>query len=164
MSDILKRNGINSMTTNDLKHEKAYYQRAVLELMKTVYQRPKFAQEISAYRKYVPILLEYCEGIDKFNGVLNKTFERLENDSEDKHYKRWTEEEDEILIEAVCSNRSMLEVSTMMGRTVPSIKTRVSKLVGLKRLSQEIAGEFIGTLNGAEVCGHISGTVKKEIK
>lgn len=162
MSDILKRNGINAMTADDLRHSRDEYQKAINELMKAIHQRPKFSAEIAIYRKYVPILLEYCEGIDKFNGVLNKTFQRMESDSEEKRYKRWSEEEDELLIEMVCQNRSLLEVSTAMGRTVSSIKTRVSNLVGVKRLSQEIAGKFVGTLNGENVSGVINGTVRKD--
>jgi len=161
MTDIFERNGISTMTSNDFKQPKSYYQTVVNELLKVVNERPNLPKELSTYRKYVPALIEYCETIDKLNVVLNKTINRMENDSEEKRYERWTDEEDELLIEMVCQNRSILEISTAMGRTAASIKKRFSKLVGIQRISQEVEGSFVGTLNGECVNGQISGIVTK---
>ena len=69
-----------------------------------------------------------------------------------------------MLIELATTNMSMLELSTTMGRTPSSIKTRLSVLVGKERLSQEIAGKFLGLLNGNIVDGEISGILYKEKK
>lgn len=80
---------------------------------------------------------------------------------------RWTKEEDERLIEIVCSHRddwAPFEIAASFGRSIPAIKSRVSKLVGLNRVSQEVAGHFFGTIDGIEMSGSIDGTVYKNVK
>lgn len=67
-----------------------------------------------------------------------------------------------MLIEEVCGDTSIHELSLMFGRTPSSIKTRVSTLVGLERISQEVAGRFIGKINGDDANADIEGIVLKK--
>ena len=78
--------------------------------------------------------------------------------------KRWSAGEDELLIEYVSKNVSIHEISKIFGRTPAAISTRVSELVGINKLSQEIAGKFIGKLNGMDIEAHIDGTLIKNKK
>ena len=135
---------------------------AQIELMK--YQKPNFMKEMNTYRKYIPLLIAYCRQMDQLAKAYQELFDRYESDSISKKGQRWTDEEDELLIELATTNMSMLELSTTMGRTPSSIKTRLSVLVGKERLSQEIAGKFLGLLNGNIVDGEISGILYKEKK
>lgn len=79
--------------------------------------------------------------------------------------KRWSEDDDELLINLVCDNNmTLLEIASVFGRSVSSIQSRVSYLVGIRRLSSEIAGNFMGTLNGTNIEGNIRGKLVKETK
>ena len=87
--------------------------------------------------------------------------ERLGEGIGDRGRKRWTEEEDELLIEmAARDDVTIINLCKEFGRTPGAIKSHISKLVGIKRLSADIAGRFIGTLDGVEVEGDIEGIVR----
>lgn len=146
---------------NPMDRAKEKVLEALRVLVPMMQQRPKLAKELGAYRRYVPALIEYIDYQNKINNGYTRTFDRYESASAERNYARWTEKEDELLIELVCSDSSLLSVSTTMGRSPSSIKTRVSKLVGLKRISQEIAGKFIGTIDGEYVEGIAEGTLYK---
>ena len=76
--------------------------------------------------------------------------------------KRWTQQDDELLIEmAAQEDVTIIDLSKQFGRTPGAIQSRISRLVGIKKLSAEIAGRFIGTLNGEFVEGNIDGIVRK---
>lgn len=157
--ESLKRAGFNAMFKDELP-DKLETQKAIDALTRVSQERSNVSKELMTYRKYVPALLKYIMQEEDCIKMLHKHIERMTNDSEDKKYQRWTPEEEETLIDMVCSGRySMIELSTTLGRTVPAIKTKLSNLVGIKRLSQEVAGKFIGTLNGNTVEGSIDGTV-----
>lgn len=143
-----------------IKHEKGL--RAYRILDNTICSTPDVVKEIKIFRKYVPELMsDYVRLIKDYN-MLIEAAKRQRTDSESKKYKRWTEAEDNELIELVCEPKlSILDISVTMGRTVPSIKTRVSKLVGLKRISQEIAGRFVGSINGIDSDCVLDGTLFK---
>ena len=79
-----------------------------------------------------------------------------------RNRKRWSKEEEEMLIDEVCEGMTITQISLELGRTPTSIQTKISNLVGLKRLSMDVAGRFIGTIDGEEVNGNISGQVYKQ--
>jgi len=80
----------------------------------------------------------------------------------DQGRKRWTQEEDELLIEAASDGtKTIIDLSKAFGRTPGAIQSRITKLVGIKRLSEEIAGRFMGTINGEFIEGEIDGTLRK---
>lgn len=136
---------------------------AVKKISEVLQNRPKsIIEELKIFRTYTRKLLRYIEEREKLLEWALKQNERFENDCDDKKYQRWTNEEDEMLIELVCDEtKSLLELSTIMGRTVPAIKTRITKLVGVKRISQNIAGRFFGTIDGEEKEVNLNGTLYK---
>ena len=105
--------------------------------------------------KYMVLILDLID-------CQNRVVKRFMTDSAEKKYKRWTDEEDNLLIDMVCADMSSMDISITLGRSPSAIKTRVSKLVGINRLSQQIAGRFIGELNGAKIEGNIKGTLSKD--
>lgn len=135
---------------------------AIAVLKKVAFERPNMAKEIQAYRKFVPVLIDYVLQQQKVVSGFEKMFARMETDSEDKKGQRWCEAEDNLLVELVCQGMSMLELSTTLGRTPSSIKTRLSRLVGTKRVSQDVVGRFIGYIDGNYTEGSVQGTVYKE--
>lgn len=89
--------------------------------------------------------------------------QRLNDKAGQRNHKRWTPEEDELLISAACrDDMSIIDMSATFGRSPSAIKTRLSYLVGIKRVSSEVAGKFIGTLNGASIEGNIRGQLIKQ--
>lgn len=125
-------------------------------------ERPPIPKELKVYRKYVPTLMDCLRLCLEAIHMYEQMLERMENDSEGKKWQRWSDKEDELLIELVCDGCSMLRLSTTLGRTPGSIKTRLSKLVGLKRISQKVAGRFIGCIDGEQTECVVDGTVYKE--
>ena len=80
----------------------------------------------------------------------------------DRGNKRWTNEEDETLINLVCEGKTNIhKISTILGRSPGAIQTHISYLVGRKRITQEVAGKFIGFINGITAEAEICGTVYK---
>ena len=143
MNDVTNR-------TNDIKNSgvavifgsdkpalsRAYRKKAFTMLERNIKHRPSLNKELSIFREYVPVLLKEHESLWNDSVVLAERFERYVTDSERKKYKKWSQAEDEFLIELICEEKhSILEISTIMGRTVPAIKSRITKLVGIKRLS-----------------------------
>ena len=165
----MKREGIENAGVvlywqNDIEQAGAEY---AYDIIKTI-ARLKAAPSSNAFktlkewRNLGDKMIRYIEAVNSYVNTSAELFDRMATDSEKKRYQRWSNEEDEILIELVTSGRPMTEVSACMGRTVPAINTRVSKLVGLKRLEAKIAGQFIGTLNGEAISGHVEGRLRKE--
>lgn len=142
---------------------KSKLENAVYQITKAISQHPKsIVQELQIYRKYIPIILEACfiqtEGLKKVGMQLD----RCTNISYDRSNKRWSKDEDETLIDQVCEGKSNIhQLSTMFGRSPGAIQVHISELVGRKRLSQEIAGKFIGKINGEVTEAEICGTVYK---
>lgn len=140
------------------------YKHAALQVYKVSTQRPKsIIAELNIYRKYAPILIEYLLEITKVNKAALNENERVFKKTDTNSRKRWTDTEDNLLIEAVCSEGATpARISAQFGRTPSAISSRLTYLVGVKKLSQKIAGKFIGKINGEDVNGMAVGTVYKE--
>lgn len=137
---------------------------AMCRVSSALYQRPKsIVVELQTYRKHVPTLLQGLINYSKWINVLTQQNARLSEIDYEKSNKRWTPDEDNKLIEIICGERENIHtISAMFGRSPSAIKSRITYLVGVKRLSQSVVGKFIGTINDEEVEGEIKGIVKKE--
>ena len=137
---------------------------AFMKIAKVTVERPKsIIVEVNTYRKYIPIVLDayirMCEGVRKATML----HDRATDIDYDRSHKRWTPEEDNALIDEVCcDDMNIHKLSTMFGRSPGAIKTHISELVGRKRISQEIAGRFIGIVDGEQIDAEINGTVYKK--
>ena len=79
----------------------------------------------------------------------------------ERNGKRWSEAEDVTLINHVAAGESIQSLANIFGRTPLAISGRVSHLVGIKRITEEIAGRIEGYLDGAEVKGVFVGKIRK---
>lgn len=132
-----------------------------------LHERPKgVLAELNTFRKYAPLLIEAVKQAIEIKDSAVTMMKRYITDCEDKSGKRWTEEEDNILIDLITDEStdkmSMFEIATTLGRTISAIKTRLSVLVGRKRLTQKVVGRFIGNIDGEDVKGNIEGIVIKD--
>lgn len=87
---------------------------------------------------------------------------RMDDQVGERSRKRWTEQEDNLLIEAAAKdNATTVELARIFGRTPSAIQSRISYLVGIERLSSKVAGRFIGTIDGEQAEVEIDGIVSK---
>ena len=133
-------------------------------LWKTLDNRPKsIIDEVRIYRRYVPTLLNYVKDANKHIKIEQTKNRRLTDIDHERSNKRWSKQEDEMLINLVCEEKHNIhKLSSIFGRSPQAIQSRISELVGVRKLTQEIAGRFIGSINGNDVSGDIHGKVYKE--
>lgn len=137
---------------------------AFTKLGNTIAKRPKsIIVEVNTYRRYLPIILDayirMCEAVRKTNMV----YDRATDIQYARGNKRWTSDEDNELIEQVCrEDINIHKLSAIFGRSPGAIKTHISELVGRKKISQEIAGRFIGMIDGELTDAKINGTIYKD--
>ena len=134
---------------------------AVSRLELILSHRPKsIVAELNTFRRYVPLILEVYL---KMSEALNKSILQI-NRCTDIDYgranKRWSREEDEEIIDLVCEGKMNIhQLSTIFGRSPGAIQTHISELVGRERLSQAVAGRFVGMIDGisaeADICGKV---------
>lgn len=105
-------------------------------------------------------IVRYVEMLSKTNKNLMRQLERYEGAVKKNSRRRWTPDEDEMLVEkASYGDSDIFELAAIFGRTPGAIQTRLSYLVGIKRISKTVAGRFVGTANGADFEADISGVV-----
>ena len=118
--------------------------------------------QLMRWKKLGPQLLKHFEVVDKINKGYQKILDKNNKREQENLRKKWRPDEDEMLIElASTGTMSMTDLAQAIGRTPSAISSRLSTLVGIGRVSQEIAGRFTGTMNGQMVSGNISGTLER---
>lgn len=122
---------------------------------------PKPAQLLREIKKYLPSFVKAFEIATKLLRSVVEENNQLLSGMSERSRKRWSKGEDNLLIEYASKEMSVFEIAGALGRTPAAISTRISKLVGIGKISQEIAGRFIGEINGEAVDGYIDGTLHK---
>ena len=150
----------------DENHEKemAMAKEAAIKIYAVLKERPKsIIVELNTYRKYCPLLINLLCDLSDINKAACKENKRIHNKTQERANKKWTKEEDEMLINYLCDhNSSLTEIAAIFGRSPTAISSHVSNLVGRKRISQEVAGRFIGYIDGEEKESDIVGTIYKK--
>ena len=123
----------------------------------------KPAEQLRLFKKYTPTLLGlYYMQVECTNAAVKEN-RRVTNNTLERSRKRWDKDEDETLIELAADDRfSIGNIAIYMGRTPGAIASRITYLVGIQRMSQEIAGRFVGQINGELVNGYIDGVLQKD--
>ena len=145
--------------SNLYESQKFWY--AVQELIES----PKMSAyaQLTKWRSLGKQMVAHCKELEELAMGYQRQIDRMNSLSFERNGEKWTDEEDGHLIELVCDgNTPMVELCTIFGRSPGAIQTRISYLVGIRRVSSEIAGKFIGTLNGAKIEGNIKGNLIKK--
>lgn len=129
-----------------------------------VINRPKsILDELRVYRKHVPVLLQYYGKVAEVLNMSAEATQRLDKSNPDNARRKWTEKEDNLLIEEVCKDDANLaKLAIMFGRSPGALQSRITHLVGVKKISQAIAGKFVGKIDGVLTESDIAGVVYKE--
>ena len=134
----------------------------VERLLKICIQPGKPFKDLQTFRTLVPKLINLYLVDQKALAAAMREVDRYRNEFGTRSRKRWTEQEDEALIELITDDKNTIEsLAATFGRSAGAISTRISYLVGIERLSQEVAGRFVGTLGGVQVDETIKGTIYK---
>lgn len=123
--------------------------------LKNVHQRMKAYQEVAfAFRDYAMTATQLQ------TAALGESTQ-LKEGMNQRAGKRWTDEEDTALIELAASGHDVQQIGLALSRSPGAVSSRISHLVGIKRISVEFAGTIKGQLNGQEVEGTFVGEVRK---
>lgn len=132
------------------------------EMMQLIHQPDANAfVQLKRWRKVGQRALNMIEMLEQMINDNCEEIETLTSNEDRKKYKRWTPEEEELLIEEVCNGKTPVNLALMFGRSAGAIQSKVSNLVGINRISQEVAGQFFGYIDGKKAEGTINGTVIK---
>lgn len=122
-------------------------------------------QRLRFFNKYVPMLLDSYQVmhaiLDDSLKINNELTRRLGENAR----KRWTPEDDELLIERVTMDETpnISQIAAEFGRTPSAIMSRVTLLVGRNRVSQEVVGRFVGFMDGDYVEAELDGELFKRV-
>lgn len=123
--------------------------------LKNVHQRLKAYQEVSkVFREYSLIQMQLQKAAMRQTNQLKEGLNKRSG-------KRWTDSEDTALIELAASGNDVQQIGLALSRSPGAVSSRISHLVGIKRISVEFAGTIKGQLNGEEVEGTFVGEVRK---
>jgi hypothetical protein len=137
---------------------------ALAALARLVSNPPKNVhKQIQLYRSLSKAVINYQFMYQDFVEAVLEQQDRLVDGMNDRARKRWTDEEDEVLIElASQDDESATTIALALGRTPSAVQTRLSYLVGINKTTATVAGRFVGWLNGKHVEGDIDGIVSKD--
>ena len=119
--------------------------------------------ELMKFREVVPQIIEYANNMRFYVFGLQYLINFLSEDPTNSN-KRWSDEEDNDLVEAVCKGMNIWDVARCLKRTPGAVSTRLSYLVGVNRISQDIAGKFVGQIDGEQRSANIVGTIFRREK
>lgn len=139
-------------------------QKTVVELMRLNSKPPRGSvhQQLQKYRKLTEELLEHYFKLSDVNTHLIAENLFLQGGKPMGHRQRWTDIEDEALIEKACEDdANMLNLAVNFNRTPAAISSRLTYLVGVKRISRHVMGHLTGYLDGEPVEGYVVGEVEQ---
>lgn len=113
------------------------------------------------YDRVASAFLEHLDFTIEMKRELTKELKQERGARPDRNGKRWLDDEDILLIERVAAGDSIQKIANTFGRTPLAVSGRVSHLVGIKRITEEIAGRIEGYLNGTEIEGVFVGRIRK---
>ena len=118
--------------------------------------------ELKIYREYVPMIIKWGFGNQEILQDVLADNRRLTGTPGARSGKRWTSEEDRVLIDlATADDAAIIPIATTLGRSPQAISSRLTYLVGISRVTQEIAGRITGYIDGNPVDGQFVGTITK---
>lgn len=135
---------------------------AAYKLARLISNPPKNVhKQLQMFRSLSKQVINYQFLYQDIVDMMGEQQERLVNGMSDRARKRWTDKEDEALVEYASQDKSLTDIALMLGRTPGAIQTRLSYLVGINKTTAAVAGRFVGWLNGEHVEGDIDGVVSK---
>ena len=134
----------------------------VLSLEIALVEPKSISHQMKVFRKYVPVLLDLYDMSTQALIASCKQAEELQGSLAERSKKRYTPEEDEAIISTAAEGDTLVAIALAVGRTPTAIQTRISHLVGIGKISQSVAGRFIGTINGSQIDAEIDGVVYKQ--
>lgn len=133
-----------------------------LQKLNSGHDKRNVFQKLKAYREHSQRLMKRLLEIEAILESFKAENRMLRGDTGSRHHKRWTPQEDEALIELAVGGASQIELATCMNRTPGSVGSRLTYLVGIRKISREVVGRIIGYLDGEPVDGFFEGSLREE--
>lgn len=139
------------------------YRNAARELMEMEHRPQKNAfAALAKYRRASKILIEMVNVFQIVHDDQNRELEILNGSGMERDKKRWTPVEDETLVDlASRGTESLMRIAVSLRRSPGAVTSRLTYLVGIRRVSEEIAGRITGFIDGEPVEGFFSGTLAR---
>lgn len=151
-------------TMTKLRRVEHLDKQSVVELLRLTVEPPKMPVHklLQRYRELSRNVLElYWAVVDLHNHLLAENAFLAGGDPAG-HRKRWTDDDDEALIELSCQDdTNMITLARSLNRTPAAISSRLTYLVGIRRLSRQVVGHLTGYLDGEPVDGFVVGEVEE---
>jgi hypothetical protein len=118
-------------------------------------------QRLTRYRKYTEIMISLLVTQTELIESLLMNQEHLLRGKASQSGRRWTQEQDEALIERACQpESSMMTLALTFNRTPGAIASRLTYLVGVSKVSRHVVGRITGYLDGVQVDGAFDGEIR----
>lgn len=135
---------------------------ALSEVIRMNHEQPKnLFMTLKKYREHSATIIRWAMTLQELRESSDRQLNHLMGKAGERSNKRWTESEDMALVELAANDQhSLVELSVTFGRSPAAISSRLTYLVGIKKVSQEIAGRIIGFIDGEPVNGYFSGELR----
>lgn len=118
-------------------------------------------QRLDRYRKYSEVLMALVIAqTELVDGLLTEQQHLLEGHASQSG-RRWTDEQDEALVELACEpDAAMIKIALTLNRTPGAVASRLTYLVGVSKVSRHVVGRITGYLDGEPVSGTFDGELR----
>lgn len=143
--------------------EEAARRNSIIKLRQMNMKQPKnLFQTLREYRECTKMLIESLELVEVVNADQVREIDILKGGIGERDRKRWTPEEDDALVSVAADGKlSLLSMAVAFRRSPGAVSSRLTYLVGIRRLSQEVAGRVTGFIDGEAVDGFFTGRLTK---
>lgn len=119
--------------------------------------------QLRAFRKNVAILLDHLDSITDMRKATEEINKEMAGEAAKNQGKRWTDDEDEALVElAANDDMTLTSIALNFGRSPSAVQSRLTYLVGIERKVQKIAGKFHGLIDGNWSDAELEGELRHD--
>ena len=164
-SEFSAGDGVRLWDRNKLEERLPDVRKAAYELtrLNAGQSRKNFHQKLKDYQRYSEELLKAHGVQSEVLAAAQKTIHELEAGMAENAGRRWSKEADEALVEMASRDdgHTVVTLAGMFGRSPGAVASRLSDLVGMRRITGEQYLRLSGQLNGKEVDGVFVGTAER---
>ena len=120
-------------------------------------------RRLQDYRKHSTALMDLYFNLSEVNRFQSQELDVVKGGDYERARKRWTEEEDTALIEFASREDApnLMDLSLTFQRSPAAVSSRLTHLVGIRRITEALMGRITGYLNGLPVDGAFHGVVHR---
>lgn len=120
-------------------------------------------RRLQDYRKHSAALMDLHFNLSEVVRFQTQELEVVKGGDYERARKRWTEEEDDALIEFASREEApnLMDLSLTFQRSPAAVSSRLTHLVGIRRITEALMGRITGYLDGVPVDGAFHGAIHR---